>query len=439
MAASLDARRRPATCRRDIEGSYSYRSTKLTRDAVVIVGANLAGARAAESLRTHGFEGSIALIGAEPWLPYERPPLSKEQLYEPGREPSRLLLHNERFYADHHIDLMLGTRVTRLDPSRDAVEIQGGRRLRANQVILCTGGRARRLAVDGADLDGVFCLRTLSDALALAPRMVLGARVVVVGMGVIGGEVASSALRRGCVVVGIEPAPLPFLRVLGEHYGRWLAEQHRASGVRLLVETSVMRIVGERGSVRGVETSDGKRIPADVVVVGIGMDPAVELAVDAGLAVHNGVLVDRECRTSCPDVWCVGDASSAPDFIDPTRRVRVETFQNAQLQGDAAAASLVGKAIPDPRPTWFWTDQLGLNIQVCGAIVEPAIQILRGDEHAASFCVFFVRGGIVQGVLTVNRPGDMAIGRRIVERRFPAVAALGDESVPLRTLLATPR
>ena len=402
----------------------------------VIVGANLAGGRAAEALRTEGFDGRIVLVGEEPWRPYERPPLSKELLWEPDVGLDRFYLQSEEFYADKEIDLRLGMRAERLDLPGGRVVLQSGENIAADKILLCTGGSARMLPVPGADLEGVLCLRTYGDAQILAKGLKPGAKVMIVGLGVIGGEVAASARKRGCEVTAIEAAPVPMARALGPRFGAWLAGVHRDHGVALHLGTGVERFVGEGGKVAGVVTSDGVRHDADMVVVGVGIKPATELAEGAGLMVDNGIVVDRQCRTSNPQIFAAGDVANQPGFLDG--RIRLETFQNAQEQGMAAATAMVGKPVEYRRAPWFWSDQYDLNIQVVGCLPADARIIVRGDENSQKFAAFFVQGKFVEGVITVNRPPDMAVGRRLVEQRQEIEAAdvLGDESVQLRSLLA---
>ena len=412
----------------------------MSEETVAIIGANLAGGRAAEALRREGFGGSIILVGEEPWRPYERPPLSKDLLWEARQQRDPPFLNDERFYTENGIELCLGCRATELDLASRRIVLSDGRRLFADKVLLCTGGRPRPLKAEGAQLGGVLYMRTLADARALEERLGPGTRVVIIGMGIIGAEVAASARKRDCEVTVVEPATAPMLRLLGNHYGSWLAEKHRRNEVRVLLNTSVQRLVGGGGEVRGVVTGDGRVLPAEVVVVGIGIEPAIELPQAAGLQVGNGVVVDRQCRTSSSGVWAAGDVACQQDFFDSEGFVRLETFQNAQDQGAAAAASMVGKAVDYVTPGWFWTDQYDLNIQLCGRIGDGAQRVVRGSEVAEKFSAFFLRGGVVEGVMTVNRPGDMGIGKRLVANRIAAEEGLlADESVPLRSLLAPKR
>jgi len=402
--------------------------------SIAVVGANLAGGRAAEALRMEGFEGQVILIGDEPWRPYERPPLSKELLWDDTPVPDQFFLHEESFYADNAIDLRLSTRVEKLDLAGGCIKIDNGSDIVADRILLCTGSRVRRLSIEGADLTGIHYLRTYGDAMALAEDLQPGARAVIVGLGVIGGEVAASALKRGCKVTAIETEQVPMVRTFGPDFGAWIAQKHQQSGVDLKLGVSVDRFIGNNGKVTGVITSDGETVEADVVVVGVGVIPATELAEGANIDVNNGIVVDQYGQTSNPHVYAAGDVANQPDFF--RGRVRLETFQNAQDQAIAAAANMIGKSVEHLKPSWFWSDQYNLNIQVAGRIDAEAEVVLRGDREAEDFSMFFLSNDIIEGVLTVNRAKEMSAGKRMVERRLSVAAAeLSDESVNLRSLL----
>lgn len=404
-------------------------------DNAVIIGANLAGGRAAEALRAEGFEGSITLIGEEPCLPYERPPLSKEMLWQPGEQPPSFFFNDGQFYTDQKINLRLNTRVEKLDLPGFRVVLASGEDLPADAILLCTGTSARRLQVQGHELSGVVYLRTYADSLALAARLLPGARVVIVGMGVIGSEVAASAIKLGCEVTCIEPLPVPMARILGTACGHWLAGEHERQGVTVRLATGIARFIGSKGQLEGVVTGDGDVVPADLAVVGIGALPATALAEQAGISVDNGIIVDSFCRTSVPHVYAAGDVANQPGFFGG--RVRLETFQNAQNQAIAAAANMAGRETPYECVPWAWSDQYDLNIQVAGQVDDNHETITRGSEAERSFSRFFLQDGVVHGLVTVNRSKDMAVGKKMIERRqAPDRARLADDAVALRTLLA---
>lgn len=406
------------------------------KPTTVIVGANLAGGRAAAGLRSHGYDGDIVLLGAEPVRPYQRPPLSKEVLWDEKKTLDLISLHPAGFYAENRIDLRLGTRVTRLDLARRRVVTEAGEEIPADTVLLATGGRPRRLNVAGADLDGVLYLRSHDHAMDLRGRLRPGTRVVVVGMGVIGAEVAASTVKLGCEVTAIEAAPLPMSRIFGTQASRWLCDKHTRMGVRVLLQTGVNRFVGENGRLTAVETSSGEQIPADVALIGIGIDVATELAAEAGIAtLPHGIPVDRQCRSSVAEVFAAGDVTAQSCFFS-ANPVRIETFQNASEQGTTAAAAIAGKTIEYWRPVWFWTDQFDLKVQGTGRVDDRFTQVLRGDLDAEKFLLFFLNDGVLEGAVSVNNNPEMAVARRLIEKRMTIPAAvLADTQTPLKELL----
>jgi len=402
--------------------------------SVAIVGANLAGGRAAEALRLNGYEGRIVLIGEERWLPYERPPLSKECLWDRDQLPENFFLHDQQWYEDNKIELELGQRAEALELSGGAVRLASGKEIRADRFLLATGGKARLLPLDGATAANVHHLRTKDDADRLAVDLKPGARIVVIGMGVIGAEVAASARKSGCEVTAIEPAPVPMIRTLGAHFGAWLGREHDKRGVTAHYGIGVTRLHLDGGLVRTVELDDGTRIDCDAVVVGIGIVPSTELAANAGLAIGNGIVVDRQGRTSHEAVFAAGDVADQPNFFGG--RVRLETYQNAADQGMAAAQAMIGREVDYLKPCWFWSDQYDINIQVSGRIDDSLPVVMRGELDSSQFTAFFLDGNIVAGVLTANRAVDMGVGKRMVERRLEVdPAQLGDASIPLREFL----
>jgi 3-phenylpropionate/trans-cinnamate dioxygenase ferredoxin reductase subunit len=317
---------------------------------IVIVGANLAGGRAAEELRKKGFDGPITMIGDEPDRPYERPPLSKEFLR--GQQPlEKAFLRPEEWYTDNDVTLRLGTRAERLDLDAREVEVTGGERIPFGKLLLVTGGRPRTLNLSGADLPGITTFRTYRDASALAEVLKPGARVVVVGAGFIGSEIAASARVLGCDVTLFEAEAVPLVRALGEELGNIHGQIHRDNGVDLRTSIKIEGFEGD-SRVRRVLTSEGA-FEADVVIVGVGIQPNVELAQDAGITVSNGIDVDELCRTSAPDVFAAGDVAKHPNRYcgEP---IRVEHWQNAQNQGAAAARAMLGGTEPFEEVPWFW-------------------------------------------------------------------------------------
>lgn len=402
-----------------------------------VIGANLAGGRAAEALRAGGFDGRILLIGAEDEPPYERPPLSKEIL-KGTMPPERILLKSLDAWSADDITLMLGTKVTRILPTEQALELDGGERVRVDKVLLCTGGRVRRLPIPGADLDGVHYLRTLADARAIREHLRPDSPVVVIGAGFVGAEVAACAKEAGCRVTLLEAADVPLLRALGEKMGKLYASYHVERGVDLRTSITVERIEGDH-RVRAVVTAQGERLEASCVVIGVGIDPNVELAQDAGIRVGNGVVVDEYCQTSMENVYAAGDVAYFPNPI-LGQHMRLEHWQNAQNQAVSAARSMLGHRAPFAEVPWFWSDQFDLNLQMAGHPSATDDIVVRGSMDDARFCALYLRSGVLVGALAVNRPRDVRGATKLIERRVRlAPAQLADENVNLRELGASRR
>jgi 3-phenylpropionate/trans-cinnamate dioxygenase ferredoxin reductase subunit len=404
--------------------------------AYVIVGASLAGATAAITLREEGTEGTVTLIGAEPEPPYERPPLSKSYLR--GETPlDQTLVRPAAFYAEHHIQTMFGTRVTRIDPTARLVELENHRRVPFDVLLIATGGRNRRVSIPGGDLEGIYGLRTIRDADRIRKEIVAGRRVVVVGMGFIGSEVAASLRRKGLDVVAIDPSKTPLFRVLGESVGQTIADLHRAHGVRTIFEDTVAAFEGTR-RVSSVVTKAGLRVDCDFVVVGIGIEPAVEMLEGSGIQMDNGVVVDEWCQTNIGAVYAAGDVANHyhPVF---GRRIRVEHWQNAIKQGVAAARNMLGKRVPYDEVHWFWSDQYDANLQYAGFHTTWEQLIVRGRLDSGSYLACYVNQGRIDAAVALNRAKDL---RRVMplikSRRAVNLDHLQDEGVDLRTLHAEP-
>ncbi len=398
----------------------------------VIVGANLAGGRAAEALRSGGTDGRIVLVGEEPDLPYERPPLSKEVVRGEVASDS-VFLRSTEWYTDQQIELRLGVRATTIDPS-GSIGLDDGSTLGFDACLLATGGRVRTLDVPGADLPGVHYLRTLRDAVELGEAFAKGPRVVVIGAGFIGAEVAASARMLGCDVTVIEVLEVPLVRVLGEDIGAVYAQIHRDHGVNLRLGEGVERFDGAR-RVESVVGTSGTRYPADVVVVGIGIMPNVELAEAAGIACDNGVVVDELCRTSAEKVFAAGDVAKRPDVYSGGM-IRTEHFQNAQNMGPAAAKSMLGEREPFQEVPWFWSDQYDVNLQMLGYASPEETRVVRGSFDERNFIAFFMRGDNVIAAIALDRGRDIAATRRLIERKIAVdTAKLRDDDVALKDLL----
>jgi 3-phenylpropionate/trans-cinnamate dioxygenase ferredoxin reductase subunit len=366
---------------------------------LVIIGASMAGAKAAQGARDHGWDGPIRLVGAEPYLPYERPPLSKGVLT--GRDQlSSARIHDPEYYVTSEIDLLLGAPATAIDLAAREVGLTGGRKLRFDKVVLATGSSPRTLPVPGASLTGVFQLRSFDDALALRDQLLPGRRLAVIGASWIGTEVAACARQRGCAVTMIDPLGTPLERVLGVEVGRYFAQLHASHGVDLRLGVGVDAITGT-DQVTGVTLADGTRVAADVVVVGVGVVPNVGLAGDAGLALGQGVLVDAFLATSHADVFAAGDITEV-DHPTLGERVRVEHWDTALNQGLIAGANAAGAGIVYDRIPYFFSDQYDTGMEYSGW-PRPWDQVaFRGDPDDGAFIAFYLSGGRVIGGANVN-------------------------------------
>jgi 3-phenylpropionate/trans-cinnamate dioxygenase ferredoxin reductase subunit len=399
----------------------------------VIVGAGLAGARAAATLREEGFDGRVVLIGEEALRPYERPPLSKDLLR--GEAEGRPFVHDEGFYAEHDIELVLGRAVTRLDPGAHAVELGGGERLDYAKLLLATGAAPRRLTLPGAELGGVAYLRTLGDSEALRASLGEGRRVVVIGAGWIGCEVAASARTMGSEVTVIEPLAEPLQRVLGPEIGAIYRGVHERHGVRFLLGTGVAALEGD-GQVERVRTEDGRVVACDLVVAGIGVTPRTELAAEAGLDVDNGVLVDALLRSSDPDVYACGDVANVAHAFYGTR-IRVEHWANANDQGPAAARSMLGRGSEWDTLPFFFSDQFDTGMEYAGYVRDWDRVVFRGDPAGGEFIAFWLEGGRVAAGMNFNVwDVNEHIQALIRSRREVDPAALADAGVSLEALAA---
>jgi 3-phenylpropionate/trans-cinnamate dioxygenase ferredoxin reductase subunit len=401
--------------------------------AYVIVGASLAGATAAITLRQEGFDGTVTLIGAEPVPPYARPPLSKAYLR--GDAPfDQALVRPPAFYADHDIQTMFGTRVIRIDPSKRIVELENRQRMPFDALLIATGGRNRQMSIPGSGLEGIYGLRTVDDADRIREEIIPGRRVVVVGMGFIGSEVAASLRQKGLEVVAIHSSTTPLSRVLGETVGQTIADLHRAHGVRTIFQDRVVRFEGRR-RVASVVTKGGLRLECDFVVVGIGIEPAVEmLEGDNILLVHNGVVVDQYCRTNVSGIFAAGDvANHYHPILD--RQMRVEHWHNALKQGEVAARNMLGRSVAYEEVHWFWSDQYEANLQYAGFQTEWKQLVVRGRLDSGSFLACYLNDGRIDAVVGLNRAKDVRRVMPLIKaRRAINLEQLRDESVDLRTL-----
>ena len=369
----------------------------------VIVGASLGGAKAAEALRAAGYDGRIVLLGAETELPYERPPLSKGYL-QGKAERETIYVHPREWYADADIDLRLGVTVTEIDRAAHEVVLADGSRIGYTKLLLTTGSSPRQLQVPGADLDGVLYLRSASDSDRIKALIGQAGRIAVIGAGWIGLEITAAAREAGVAVTVLETADLPLLRVLGSEVASVFAALHAEHGVDLRFGVQVAEITGSDGRADGVRLSDGTLIPADAVIVGVGITPNTELAATAGLDVDNGIRVDAQLRSSDPDIYAAGDVASAFHPI-LGKHIRVEHWANALNQPQAAARAMAGEQVSYERVPYFFSDQYDLGMEYSGYVEPDGYDevVFRGDVDRREFVAFWLgNGGRVLAGMNVN-------------------------------------
>ena len=407
-----------------------------SRKTFVIVGAGLAGAKAAETLRTEGFAGRVVLLGDEQERPYERPPLSKDYLRGETRA-DELFVHDHDFYDDHGIELVLGRTAVRLDTSTRDVTLDDGARLRYDRLLLATGAEPFRPGIPGGDLDGVLYLRSKKDSDALRERFQRGGAVVVVGAGWIGSEVAASARELGLDVTVIDPLSVPLERVLGRAVGAVYHDLHSDHGVSMLMGASVDAFLGDE-VVERVRTRDGREIPCDLAVVGVGARTRTRLAAQAGITVDDGVLVDQYLQSSDPGVFAAGDvANAAHRHIGG--RVRVEHWSNALHQGPAAARNMLGLADAYTRLPYFFSDQYDVGMEYSGFARGWDRVVCRGDAASREFIAFWLAGDRVVAGMNVNVWGVSDPIRALIASGAPVDdRRLADPDVPLDRLAAAP-
>jgi 3-phenylpropionate/trans-cinnamate dioxygenase ferredoxin reductase subunit len=400
---------------------------------VLIVGAGHAGAQAAIALRQNKFAGAIGLLGDEPELPYERPPLSKE--YLAGDKPfERLLIRNAAFWQERDVALLPGRSVVRVDPVGHSVTTADGETIGYGSLIWAAGGKPRRLACAGGDLVGVHTVRTRADVDRMIAELPDVQRVAVIGGGYIGLEAAAVLAKLGRQVTVLEAQDRVLARVAGEPLSRFFEGEHRAHGVEIHLGVAVDAILGE-DRVTGVQLAGGETVPAEMAIVGIGIDPAVAPLLDAGATGANGVAVDDQCRTSLPDVFAVGDCALHANRFAGDRLIRLESVQNANDQATVAAKTILGiEAIYDAVP-WFWSNQYDLKLQTVGISAGYDSTVMRGDPAARSFSLIYLRAGRVIALDCVNATKDYVQGRKLViEAATIDPARLADPDTPLKDL-----
>ena len=403
-------------------------------DRVVIIGGGQAGARAAQAMRDAGFSGRLVIVAEERRPPYQRPPLSKSALTADD-DFAHVRIHEPDYYVTAEIEVVYGNPAVDLDRRQRSVRLADGAVFGYDRLLFATGARVRRLDVPGADKAGVQYLRTYDDAQALRRRLVPGSRVVVIGGGFIGLEVAASARTLGCAVTVLESTDRLMGRALAREVGDWFVRLHQANGVDMRLSVRIRELEGG-DAVEAVVLADGERIPVDTVLVGIGIVPNVELAAAAGLVVDNGIVVDSECRTSDDCIYAAGDVTNQPHpkLADP---IRLESYQNAQDQGTAAGRNVIGVRTIYADRLWIWTDQYNVNLQSLGVARTFDQLVYRGDPASAEFTVFYLRGSRIAGVNAINTGRDIRNVERLMDSGADVdISRLADPSVRYRDLIS---
>lgn len=404
---------------------------------IIIIGAGQAGGETAQRLRQGGFEGDITLIGEEPVAPYQRPPLSKAYL-KGDLDIDRLLLRPASVYAEENVALLTKTRAVWIDRANRKVRIEGGRELPYDALVLATGAKPRRLPLVGADLVGVHLFRTAADVDHVRERFASGAKLIVIGAGYIGLEVAAVARQCGLEVTVVETAVRPLARVTSPEVAGFFLDEHTRQGVRFVLGGQPAVIKGQE-CVTGVGLTDGAELPADLVIAGIGVTPDVALAEQCGLSVNNGVITDRQCRTSDPNIFAIGDCAARPMAHFNNQVVRLESVHNAVEGAKVVAATLTGKTHTEEAP-WFWSDQYDLKLQIAGLFHGYDHVAFRGVMADRAFAAFYYKGDRLIAVDAVNRPAEYLGAKMLIQtnRTLPP-HVIEDASRPMKELVAGAR
>ena len=399
----------------------------------VIIGAGHAGGQAAATLRTKGFAGRIVIVGDEEYLPYERPPLSKAVL-SGDLEVMRTFLKRETWYDDKNVELRLQTLVTKIDTANKSLTLSDGETLAYDKLLIATGTRVRKLDLPGAELDNIFYLRAISDTLAIREQVRDGAKMVIVGGGYIGLEVAAVGAKLGCEVTVLEGLDRVMNRVVSPEVSEFYTEEHEKAGVKILTGVGVTGYEGANGKVTHVVTADGAKHEADLVVVGVGVIPNFELAEEAGIACDNGIVVDEFARTSDSDIFAAGDVTNHPNSL-LDRRLRLESVQNAVDQAKTAANSMLGELKEYAEIPWFWSDQYDLKMQIVGLSEPDDDVVVRGNIADRKFSICYLRDGVFVALNAINAPKDFMVAKKLVaakKRIDPAL--LADVDTPLKEM-----
>jgi 3-phenylpropionate/trans-cinnamate dioxygenase ferredoxin reductase subunit len=401
---------------------------------VVIAGAGHAAGQVIASLRQHKFDGQVVLVGDEPHLPYQRPPLSKKFL-SGDLAAERLYVKPESFYDDPAITLQLDTPIVAIDRDKKCLQVENREDIGYDKLVIATGSRVRRLPIKGAKLKGVHYLRSIADVDGIREGMGAGKKVVIIGAGYIGLEVAAVAQQAGLGVIVIEMADRVMSRVVSPEISDFYQIEHTDRGVRFRLSTGVSSLNGKK-RIKSVTTSEGEEIPADLVVIGVGIQPNTELATSAGLDVDNGIVVDDHCRTSDPSIFAVGDCTSHPNAIYD-RRLRLESVHNAVEQAKTAAANICGLDVTYAQVPWFWSDQYDLKLQIAGLSEGYDDVVIRGNPAERSFSCLYLRGGRLIAVDAINAPRDFVQSKQLIaDRAEIAKERLADPATPLKDIAA---
>ncbi|WP_293367548.1 FAD-dependent oxidoreductase [Nevskia sp.] len=401
---------------------------------VVVIGAGQAGSEFAAELRTLGFEGRVLMVGDEAELPYKRPPLSKGFLTG-AITADQLPIRNAAVHEKNRIEFLGGVSVTAIDRAKKTVALSDGQSIAYSKIALTTGGRARPLPLPGAQLANVLSLRSMADAAAIREQLVEGRRLVIIGGGYIGLEIAAVAVKKGLIVTVLESAPRVLARVTAPEISEFYTRVHREEGVDIRLGVQIAALIGDT-AVSGVQLVDGSIINADAVIVGIGLIPNTELATAAGLSVDNGIVVDEYGQTSDPDIWSAGDCANRPSAM-LGGRVRLESVPNAMEQARYAARALMGQPKAYDELPWFWSDQYELKLQMCGLSNGYDRLVVRGSTANRSFSAFYLKQGRVIAADAVSQLRDFGMMKKLVAARASvAPERLADETVPLKELVA---
>ena len=403
-------------------------------DAIVVAGAGQAAAQLVDSLRREGFKGPLIVVGEEPFLPYQRPPLSKKFL-QGELERERLFIRPASYYQQTQAEMRTGVRVTAIDRDRKTVSLSDGGKLEYAKLALTIGSQVRRIRLPGSDLAGIHYLRGIEDVDRIRAAAQPGKRLVVIGAGYIGLEVAATCRQLGLDVTVVEALDRVMSRVVAPVVSQFYAAQHASHGVRIQCSAGVKALEG-KGQVEAVVLADGTRVPADFVVVGVGILPVTDIAEACGLKCDNGIAADEHCRTSDPDIFSFGDCASFPS-LRYGRRVRLESVDNAFEQAKTAAATIMGRAVTHDKVPWFWSDQYDLKLLIVGLAEGYDQVVVRGDPSTKSFSVCYLKAGELLALDSINHPKDYMAARKLIAERVKLEPSkLADPTIALKDCVA---